>query len=556
MSEEGKSLNFIEQIITDDIAAGKHGGRIHTRFPPEPNGYLHIGHAMAICLNAGIANQFNGKFNLRFDDTNPTTEETEYVNSIKTDIKWLGYDWEDREYYTSDYFGQLFEFAMKLIRDGKAYVDESTPEEILEQKGTPDVAGTDSPFRNRPVEESLRLFVQMKNGEIAEGKMVLRAKIDMQSPNMNMRDPVIYRIKKEPHHRTGNTWKIYPMYDFAHGQSDSIEKITHSLCTMEFENHRPLYNWFIEQLDIFPSRQIEFARRNVSYMITSKRRLLRLVQEGIVSGWDDPRMPTIAGIRRRGYSPGAIRLLAEKSGIAKRDNIVDISLMEYCAREDLNKIAERRMVVLDPLKVVITNYPENEMEAMSAENNPEDATAGERTMQFGREIFIERSDFMIDPPRKFYRMGPGRNVRLKHAYILHCESFETNETGEISVVYCTYYPNSKSGADESGIKAKGTLHWVHAKSAIDVEIRDYDRLFTVPDPLAQENDFIEYVNPDSLRIIDGAKAEAGLLDAKVGQHFQFLRKGYFILDPDSTHQHKIFNLTVGLRDSWSKKQSK
>ena len=551
--EEKKSLNFIEQIITDDIASGKHGGRVHTRFPPEPNGYLHIGHAMAICLNAGIAHEFNGKFNLRFDDTNPSTEETEYVDSIKKDVKWLGFDWEDREYYTSDYFDELYNFALKLIQDGYAYIDESSSEEITTQKGTGDAPGVESPYRNRPKDESLALFEKMKNGQIEEGAMALRAKIDMSSPNMNMRDPVIYRIKKEPHHRTGDKWNIYPMYDFAHGQSDSIEKITHSLCTMEFENHRPVYNWFIEKLGIFPSRQIEFARRNVSYMITSKRRLLRLVNDNVVSGWDDPRMPTIAGIRRRGYSSGSVRLLAEKSGIAKRDNIVDISLLEYCAREDLNQIALRRMVVLDPLRVVITNYPKGETEELPAENNPGNEADGSRMVKFGREIYIERSDFMIDPPRKYFRMGPDRNVRLKHAYILHCESYDTDESGEVTTVYCTYFDNTKSGSDDSGIKAKGTLHWVNAEKAIDVEIRDYDRLFTVPDPLAQEEDFMEYVNPDSLHVINTAKAEPALVDAKLTDHFQFLRKGYFILDPDSTADHKVFNLTVGLRDSWGKK---
>lgn len=553
--EEKKQLNFIEQIIVDDIESGKHGGRVHTRFPPEPNGYLHIGHAMAICLNAGIAKDFNGKFNLRFDDTNPSTEETEYVESIKEDVRWLGFDWEDREYYTSDYFDLLYEFALKLIRDGKAYIDESTPEDIMEQKGTPDQPGTASPYRDRPIEETLALFEKMKAGEVEEGKMVLRAKIDMSSPNMNMRDPVIYRVKNEPHHRTGDKWKIYPMYDFAHGQSDSIEKITHSLCTMEFENHRPLYNWFIENLDIFPSRQIEFARRNISYMITSKRRLLKLVKEGIVSGWDDPRMPTIAGIRRRGYTPASIRNLAEKSGIAKRDNVVDISLMEYCAREDLNKVASRRMVVLDPLRVIITNYPESHSEILESENNPEDPESGSRELTFSNEIFIERSDFMIDPPRKFFRLGPGRNVRLKSGYILHGEKYDVDENNEVTTVYCTYYPDSKSGADTSGIKAKGTLHWVNAADAIEVEIRDYDRLFLVPDPTSQEEDFTNYVNPESLNVIKGALAEPGLKDASIGEHFQFMRKGYFVVDPDTTRDKMIFNLTVGLRDSWGKKHN-
>jgi len=553
MSEENKSLNFIEQIIEDDIAAGKHDGRVHTRFPPEPNGYLHIGHAMSICLNAGIAKEYDGKFNLRFDDTNPSTEETEYVDSIKEDVRWLGFEWEAPEYYTSDYFPQLYDFAIQLIRYGKAFVDESTAEEIVLQKGNVDGPGQESPYRDRPIEESLDLFERMKNGEFEEGKMVLRAKVDMSSPNMHMRDPIIYRIKREPHHRTGDTWNIYPMYDFAHGQSDSIEKITHSLCTMEFEHHRPLYNWFIEQLGIFPSRQIEFARRNVSYMITSKRKLLRLVQEGVVNSWDDPRMPTIAGIRRRGYSPASMRMFAEKSGIAKRDNIVDVSLMESCARDDLNKISWRRMVVLDPLRVVITNYDENNPELLKAENNPEAEEKTYREIEFSNEIYIERSDFMIDPPRKFFRMGPGRDVRLKHAYILHCERYDTDEDGEVTTVYCTYYPNSKSGEDVSGVKAKGTLHWVNTHTCIDVEIRDYDRLFTVPDPLNQEKDFMEYINPDSLHVIPNAKAEPALAKASLDDHFQFLRKGYFIKDKDSTPDKSVFNLTVGLRDSWAKR---
>ena len=549
-----KSNNFIEQIIEDDISNGKHGGRVHTRFPPEPNGYLHLGHAQSICLNFGIAEKYQGLTNLRFDDTNPTTEEQEYVDAIKRDIKWLGFDWEDREYYTSDYFDQLYEFAKKLISEGLAYVDESSSESINETRGHPGEPGIPSPYRDRPAEESLELFRQMKNGEVEEGKMVLRAKIDMSSPNMHMRDPVLYRVKFAYHHRTGDQWCIYPMYDFAHGQSDSIEGITHSLCTMEFEHHRPLYNWFIQNLDIFPSRQIEFARRNIGYMITSKRRLLKLIEKGIVSGWDDPRMPTIAGIRRRGYTPESIRNFAERSGIAKRDNVVDIALLEFSAREHLNKVAERRMVVLDPIKLVITNMDDDHEEVLRIENNPEDEKAGNREIILSNEVFIERGDFMIDPPKKYFRLGLDRQVRLKNGYIVHCHDYDVNEEGEVQTVYCTYHPNSRSGEDTSGIKVRAALHWVSAKHGIDLEIRDYDRLFTVEDPLNQEEDFLHYINPDSLRIIAGAKAEPSLLDVQPYKRFQFLRKGYFVKDPDSTDGWPVFNLTVGLRDSWANKQ--
>jgi glutaminyl-tRNA synthetase len=557
MAEEKKSLNFIEQFIEHDIKTAKHEGRIHTRFPPEPNGYLHIGHAKSICLNFGIAQKYNGLTNLRFDDTNPATEETVYVDSIKEDIRWLGFDWGDREYYASDYFDQLYAFAVKLIKAGKAYIDESSPEVIATEKGSPERPGTISKYRERPIEETLDLFEKMKNGQIQKGNMVLRAKVDMASPNMHMRDPILYRIKHAPHHRTGTKWHIYPMYDFAHGQSDSIEGITHSLCTLEFENHRPLYNWFIENLEIFPSRQIEFARLNLNYTIMSKRKLLQLVQEGHVEGWDDPRMPTIAGIRRRGYTPASIRNFAERVGIAKRNNVIDISLLEHSAREDLNKVAERKMVVLDPLELDIVNYPEGQVEQLPADNNPEDEKAGQRMLPFSRQLYIERSDFMIDPPRKYFRLGPGRNVRLKHAYILKCESFEMDEEGKVKKVLCSYYPESKSGSDTSGVKAKGTLHWVSRQEAVDLEVRLYDRLFNDPEPDSHEDKhFLEFLNPDSLTIDRKAKAEPSLLNAPAESHFQFLRNGYFVRDNKLVSDRPVFNKTVGLRDSWAKKQSK
>ncbi len=553
--EKKERLNFIEQIIEDDIKNGKHGGRIHTRFPPEPNGYLHIGHSKAICLNFGIGEKYGGTTNLRFDDTNPTTEETRYVEAIKEDIKWLGFDWGEEELYTSDYFDQLYEFAIKLIKKGKAYVDDSTPDEIAEMKGTPVEPGKNSPYRDRPVEENLQLFEGMKNGEFEEGSRVLRAKIDMTSPNMNMRDPVLYRIKKEHHHRTGDKWNIYPMYDFAHGQSDSIEKITHSLCTLEFENHRPLYDWLIEELEIFPSRQIEFARLNLSYTIMSKRKLLRLVQEGVVNDWDDPRMPTISGLRRRGYTPASIRNFADRVGVAKRENVIDVSLLEFCVREDLNKTADRAMVVLDPVKLVITNYPEEQVEEMEVINNPEDEHSGTHIMPFTRELYIERADFMEDPPKKYFRLGPGRNVRLKGGYIIHGEGFLKDEDGKITEIHATYYPESRSGSDTSGIKAKGTLHWVSALHAFPVEVRQYDRLFLDEAPGShKEKDFMEFLNPHSLDVIDHALAEPHLITAKPGDRFQFMRKGYFIVDPDSTDSKLVFNRTVTLRDSWAKKK--
>ncbi|MEL6863358.1 MAG: glutamine--tRNA ligase/YqeY domain fusion protein [Bacteroidota bacterium] len=552
-----ESLNFIEQIIEEDLSNDKHKGLTHTRFPPEPNGYLHIGHAKAICVNFGIAEKYNGKCNLRFDDTNPVTEETEYVDAIRHDIQWLGFQW-DGEYYASDYFGQLYEYALQLISEGLAYVDDSTPDQIAEMKGTPTEPGVDSPYRARSIAENLDLFERMAKGEFEDGSRVLRAKIDMASPTMQMRDPVLYRIKKADHHRTGSDWVIYPMYDFAHGQSDSIEGITHSLCSLEFRHHRPLYNWLIEKLRIFPSRQIEFARMNVAYMITSKRRLKLLVEEGIVTGWDDPRMPTLSGLRRKGYPPMAIRTFCDKVGVAKRDNLIDVALLESCVRDELNQSATRVMGVLDPIKVVITNYPEGEVEMMTTVNNPEDESKGTREMPFSRELYIERDDFMEDPPRKYFRLGPGRNVRLKNAYIIHCESFVKDEnTGEIKEVHCTYYPDSRSGSDTSGVKAKGTLHWVSIPHAVPTEVRLYDYLFTTPTPLAdKEVEFLDLINPDSLKVLSTAYVEPSLKTAKVGDYFQFMRKGYFTLDPDSTPDHLIFNRTVSLKSSWAKKQKK
>ena len=549
--KEKENLNFIEQIVEEDLNSGKHK-TIHTRFPPEPNGYLHIGHSKAICLNFGITEKFGGLTNLRFDDTNPATEETEFVESIKRDIKWLGYDWEDREYFTSDYFDTLYDYAVKLIQGGKAYVDESSAEELNALRGSTTEPDKPSRFRERPKEESLELFENMKQGMFEEGSMVLRAKIDLASSNMHLRDPVLYRIKKEAHHRTGTKWNIYPMYDFAHGQSDSIEGITHSLCSLEFENHRPLYNWLIENLEIFPSRQIEFARLNLSYTIMSKRKLAQLVTDGYVDGWDDPRMPTLSGLRRRGYPPEAIRNFADAVGIAKRENLIDLSFLEFHARNHLNKEAERRMVVLNPLKVVITNY-NTDIEWLDAENNPEDESAGIRSMPFGRELWIEKTDFMLDPPKKYFRMAPGRNVRLKHAFILHCENYETDSEGEVNKVYCTYYPESKSGQDTSGIKAKGTLHWVSCDHATGVEVRMYDRLFSDPNPGGhKDTDFKSFINPESLTVLNNAKAEPELTKAIDGERFQFLRLGYFAVDPDSDNTKLIFNRTVGLRDTWAK----
>lgn len=553
MSEE-KSLNFIEEIIESDLEAGKYKS-ILTRFPPEPNGYLHVGHAKSICLNFGLAQKYGGKTNLRFDDTNPEKEETEYVESIKQDIEWLGFQWAE-ELYTSDYFEQLYQLAVKLIEKGLAYVDDSSSEEIAIQKGTPTQPGVANTYRSRSVAENLQLFADMRAGKYNDGEKVLRAKIDLAAPNMLMRDPLLYRIKRAHHHRTGDDWCIYPMYDFAHGQSDSLEAITHSICTLEFVPHRPLYDWLIAQLDIFPSHQYEFARLNMSYTVMSKRKLLKLVNDNIVSGWDDPRMPTISGMRRRGYTPKAIRDFCERIGVAKRDNLIDLSLLEFFVREDLNKKADRRMVVFDPLKVVITNYPDRQLENLSAENNPEDADSGTRNIPFTKEIYIERDDFMENPPKKYFRLAPGQMVRLKYAYIIRCDEVVKDEAGNITEVHCSYLPESKSGDDSSGIKVKGTLHWVSIAEAKHIEIRLYDRLFTAEDMDDTEGEYTDYLNEHSLQVIQKAYAEPALLDATQQTPYQFLRKGYFILDKNSSPDHIIFNRTVGLKDSWAKEMKK
>ncbi|WP_207429233.1 glutamine--tRNA ligase/YqeY domain fusion protein [Pedobacter sp. SYSU D00535] len=554
MSEE-RSLNFIEEIVEEDIRNGKNGGRVHTRFPPEPNGYLHIGHAKSICLNFGLALKYNGKTNLRFDDTNPETEETEYVESIKEDVKWLGFNW-DNELYASNYFDQLYEFATNLIKKGLAYVDDSSPDEIAAQKGTPTEPGTPSPYRERSIEENLSLFAEMREGKYPDGAKVLRAKIDLASPNMHMRDPIMYRIRHAKHHRTGNKWCIYPMYDFAHGQSDSIEGITHSICTLEFIPHRALYDWFIDQLEIFPSRQYEFARLNMTYTVMSKRKLLQLVNEGFVTGWDDPRMPTISGLRRRGFTPASIRDFCDRIGVAKRENIIDVSLLEFCVREDLNKTAWRRMAVLDPIKLVITNY-EGEGELLHGENNPEvEGGEGSRDIPFSKELWIEREDFMENPPKKFFRLGPGLMVRLKHAYIVKCEDFVKDEQGNIIEVRCTYIPESKSGQDTSGINVKGTIHWVSVPHAATAEVRVYDRLFRSEDPAGEDRDFKELINPESLQIIPKVFMEPDLATAQPGRGYQFIRKGYFTLDKDSTTENLVFNRTVTLKDTWAKEVKK
>lgn len=555
MSEE-RSLNFLEEIVEADLAAGKHV-EIHTRFPPEPNGYLHIGHAKSICLNFGLADKYGGKTNLRFDDTNPVTEDTEYVDSIKADVRWLGFDWEE-EHYASDYFDQLYAFAVELINKGLAYVDDLSAEQIATMKGTPTEPGKESPFRNRSIEENLSLFTSMKNGEYNDGEKVLRAKIDLASPNMHMRDPIMYRIKKTHHHRTGDTWCIYPMYDFAHGQSDSIENISHSICTLEFEVHKPLYNWYIAQLGIFPSNQFEFARLNLTYTVMSKRKLLQLVQENLVDGWDDPRMPTISGLRRRGYTPLSLRNFCERIGVQRRENIIDVGLLEFCVREDLNKTALRRMVVLDPIKLIITNYPEGQSEILKGENNPElEDNGGYRDLTFGRELWIEAEDFMEEAPKKWFRLAPGNKVRLKSAYIVSCTGFEKDASGKVTAVHCEYIPESKSGQDTSGINVKGTMHWISAEKAETAEVRLYDRLFQVEDPSSEEDDFKSYMNPNSLEIIEGAKIEPSLLEAQPGEQFQFIRKGYFTLDNKLSASGKlVFNRTVTLKDAWSKEMKK
>jgi len=554
MSTE-KGPNFLEEIIAEDIKNGKHGGRVLTRFPPEPNGYLHIGHATSICLNFGLANEFGGKTNLRFDDTNPATEETEYVDSIKADIRWLGFEWAN-EFYASDYFEQLYQFAVKLIEKGFAYVDDLSAEEIAATKGTPTEAGKDSPHRNRSVAENLDLFARMRKGEFKDGEKVLRAKLDMASPNMLLRDPLMYRIKHVPHHRTGNQWCIYPMYDFAHGQSDSIEQITHSICTLEFEVHRPLYDWFIEKLEIFPSHQYEFARRNLNYTVMSKRKLLQLVNENHVNGWDDPRMPTVSGLRRRGFTPESIRNFCDLVGIARRENVIDVGLLEYCIREDLNKNANRAMAVMDPVKLVINDYPDDKTEIFHGENNPEkEDKGGMREIPFSKTLWIERDDFKEIPEKKYFRLAPGLMVRLKNAYIIKCESFKKDAAGKISEIICTHIPESRSGNDTSGINVKGTIHWISAQHAIPVEVRLYDRLFRVENPSSEEGDFKDYINPNSLEIIPNAFAEPSLKNAKPGDKFQFIRKGYFCVDKDSTEGKIIFNRTVTLKDSWAKKQS-
>jgi len=552
MSDE-KSLNFIEEIISQDLATGKHKS-ILTRFPPEPNGYLHIGHAKSICLNFGLAETFGGATNLRFDDTNPVTEETEYVDSIKADLKWLGFNWI-KECYASDYFDQLYAFAVQLIEKGLAYVDDSSAEEIAQQKGTPTQPGTGNAFRERSIQENLTLFAEMKAGKYNDGEKVLRAKIDLASPNMHMRDPLLYRIKKAHHHRTGDQWCIYPMYDFAHGQSDSIENITHSICTLEFIPHRALYDWCIEQLGIFPSHQYEFARLNMTYTVMSKRKLLQLVQEGHVQSWDDPRMPTISGMRRRGYTAESIRDFCDRIGIAKRENIIDFSLLEFCVREHLNKIAQRRMVVTDPIQLIITNYEQAE-EILDSENNPEDPNGGTRPVPFSKELWIQADDFMEEPTKKYFRLGPGLSVRLKSAYIVECESFDKDVNGKVTTVYAKYFPNSKSGSDTSGIHVKGTLHWVSAKHAIPVELNEYDRLFNVEDPSSAEGDFKSYINPHSLHTVTTAWGEPALLNDALEARFQFLRKGYFYQDTNSTKDKLVFNRTVTLKDTWAKEQKK
>jgi glutaminyl-tRNA synthetase len=554
-----KSNNFIHQIVEEEISAGKNNGRVHTRFPPEPNGYLHIGHAKSICLNFGTAQKYNGLTNLRFDDTNPTKEETEYVDSIMEDVRWLGFDWDDRLYYASDYFDKLYDFAVKLIKEGKAYVDDQDAETISAQKGTPTRPGTESPFYSRTIEENLDLFNRMKAGDFNEGDCVLRARIDMTSPNMHMRDPILYRIMKTPHHRTGDKWCIYPMYDFAHGQCDYWEGITQSICTLEFEVHRPLYDWFVDQLmdSEYRPRQIEFSRLNLNYTVMSKRKLLELVKDGHVKGWDDPRMPTICGLRRRGYTPESIRNFADRIGVTKTDGVTDVALLEYSIREDLNKRAQRVMGVINPLKLVITNYPEGQVEQMEAINNPEDESMGKRLVPFTRELFIEQDDFMEDPPKKFFRLSPGTEVRLRYAYFITCTNVIKDDKGEITEIHCTYDPASRGGNSPDGRKVKSTIHWVSATENIEAEVRLYDRLFSDEEPDGHKDvDFKEFMNHDSLQVLPKCFVEPFVKDAKVLDHFQFERLGYFNVDPDSNSQKLVFNRTVQLKDTWAKVQCK
>lgn len=553
-----KTLNFIEQIVEDDLAKGRNDGRIQTRFPPEPNGYLHIGHAKAICIDFGIADDYNGICNLRFDDTNPVKEDVEYVDAIMEDIKWLGFHWEN-VYYASDYFQQLWDLAVKFIQEGKAYIDEQSAEEIAKQKGTPTVPGSESPYRNRPIEENLELFRKMTNGEIPDGKMVLRAKIDMASPNMHFRDPIIYRIiTTHPHHRTGDAWKVYPMYDFAHGQSDYFEGVTHSICTLEFEVHRPLYDWFIDQFQEtdYRPRQIEFNRLNITYTVMSKRKMLQLVQEGLVQGWDDPRMPTLSGLRRRGYTPASIHNFIDKIGYTKVEGMIDLGLLEHAVREELNKTATRVSAVLNPVKLIITNYPEGQVEMMEAVNNPEDENSGTHEIAFSRELWMEREDFMEDAPKKFFRMTPGQEVRLKSAYIVKCTGVKKDAEGNIEEIYCEYDPMTKSGMPDANRKVKGTLHWLSVAHSIPAEVRLYDRLFSVENPSADERDFRELINPDSLEVRTNCYVEEYLKDAKPLDHFQFQRIGYFNVDTDSSAEKLVFNRTVSLKDSWAKEQKK
>ena len=558
--EDKKSLNFIEQIVEADLKAGKNGGRLNTRFPPEPNGYLHIGHAKAICMDFGIAEKFGGTCNLRFDDTNPVKEDVEYVDSIMEDIHWLGFDWGDRLYYASDYFPKLWDLAIRLIKEGKAYVDEQSSDEIARQKGTPTQPGIESPYRNRSVEENLDLFERMNKGEFEEGRFVLRAKIDMASPNMHFRDPIMYRIIKHPHHRTGTKWNVYPMYDFAHGQSDYFEGVTHSICTLEFEVHRPLYEYFVKELadDSYCPRQIEFNRLNLTYTVMSKRKLLQLVKEGLVAGWDDPRMPTICGLRRRGYTPESIKNFIQKIGYTKYDGIISVSLLEHSIREDLNKTATRVSAVLNPVKLIITNYPENKVEYLETENNPEDPEAGTHQIPFTRELYIERDDFMENPPKKFFRLAPDQEVRLKSAYIIKCTGIKKDSDGNVEEIYCEYDPDTRSGMPGSMRKVKGTLHWVSAEYSSTAEVRLYDRLFNVENPAEEKDvDFRELLNPDSLKIVDNCRIEPYLAEnAKPGNRYQFQRTGYFCVDPDSTDGHLVFNRTVSLKDSWEKLKSK